>query len=379
MRSPARARCRAGAARTTRRSSSGPKAGQAAPGGPADLAGPAGQAPPAVPQPAVPWTRAPIPAGAPAAIRVEGLTKRYPGGVLALDGLTLEVPAGSVFGLLGPNGAGKTTCLRLLAGLTRPSAGRALVDGRVVADDGLAVRRTLGYLEQDPRTYGWMTGREQLRFLGEAHGLAGAGLDRAVDEALARVDLAAAAGRRTATYSGGMRQRLGIAGTLVHRPPILILDEPVSALDPEGRRDMLELVASLRGQATVLFSSHVLADVERVCDQVGILDHGRLVVEGPIDDLLDRFALPVYRVEVEPGQAAALEALAGRLRDLPWVTAASIEHGLLTIAVGDPAVAARELLPIVGGAGLAVISVARARPTLEDVFLRLTAGGSAAA
>src|SRR5262249_41510093 len=157
---------------------------------------------------------------------------------------------------------------------------------------------------------------------GEAHGLKGAELDRAVDAALLRVDLADAAGRRTATYSGGMRQRLGIAGTLVHRPPILILDEPVSALDPEGRRDMLELVASLRGEVTVLFSSHVLADVERVCDQVGILDHGRLVVEGAIDELLDRYALPVYRVEVEPGQAAALEALAARLRELPWVTAA---------------------------------------------------------
>ena len=351
----------------------GPGAAQPAPGSASGLAPAAVQ-----PEPAMP-ARAPIPADAPAAIRVEGLTRRYPGGVLALDGLTLQVPAGSVFGLLGPNGAGKTTCLRLLAGLTHPTAGRALVDGIVVADDGLAVRRRLGYLEQDPRTYVWMTGREQLRFLGHAHGLQGPELERAVGEALERVDLGAAADRRTGTYSGGMRQRLGIAGTLVHRPPILVLDEPVSALDPEGRRDMLELVVSLRGQATVLFSSHVLADVERVCDQVGILDHGRLVVEGPIDELLDRYALPVYRVEVEPGQSAGLDALAARLRDLPWVTAASIDHGLLTVAVADPAVAARELLPIVGGAGLAVISVARARPTLEDVFLRLTAGGSAAA
>ncbi len=338
----------------------------------------ASSAPASAPVPDRP-VRAPVPHGGRAAIRVEALTKRYPGGVLALDGLTLEVPAGSVFGLLGPNGAGKTTCLRLLAGLTRPSAGRALVDGTTVADDGLAVRRRLGYLEQDPRTYGWMTGREQLRFLARAHGLRDPEVDRAVDEALARVDLGGAADRRTATYSGGMRQRLGIAGTLVHRPPILVLDEPVSALDPEGRRDMLELVASLRGEATVLFSSHVLADVERVCDQVAILDHGRLVVEGPIDDLLDRYALPVYRVEVEPGQAAALDALAARLRELPWVTAASIDHGLLTVAVADPGVAARELLPIVGGAGLAVISVARARPTLEDVFLRLTAGDRVAA
>src|SRR4051812_30238807 len=246
---------------------------------------------------------------APSAIRVDGLSKRYPGGVLALDRLSLDVPGGSVFGLLGPNGAGKTTCLRLLAGLTRPTDGRAIVGGRVVGD-GLAVRRTLGYLEQDPRTYGWMTGREQLRFLGEAHGLKGSDLTGAVEEALAQVDLGNAADRHTSTYSGGMRQRLGIAGALVHRPPILVLDEPVSALHPQGRRDMLELVASLRGRVTVLFSSHVLADVERVCDQVAILDHGRLVVEGPIDELLERFALPVYRVEVEPGQASGLAALA---------------------------------------------------------------------
>ncbi len=357
----------------------GPASGQPAPGGPAAPFGSSAPRPEIEPAGAPPRARTPLPTDARAAIRVEGLSKRYPAGVLALDGLDLDVPEGSVFGLLGPNGAGKTTCLRLLAGLTRPSAGRALVAGSVVADEGLAVRRRLGYLEQDPRTYGWMTGREQLRFLGEAHDLAGPELERAVSEVLARVDLTDAGDRRTATYSGGMRQRLGIAGALVHRPPILILDEPVIALDPEGRRDMLELVAGLRGEATVLFSSHVLADVERICDRVGILDHGRLVVEGPLDELLERYALPVYRVEVEPGQAAALEALKTRLEALPWVTAASIEHGLLTVAVADPAVAARELLPIVGAAGLAVISVARARPTLEDVFLRLTASGRAAA
>ncbi len=317
----------------------------------------------------------PVPEG-PAAIAVEGLTKRYPGGVLALDALSMTVPVGSVFGLLGPNGAGKTTCLRLLAGMTRPTSGRAVVNGTVVAaGDALTVRRSLGYLEQDPRAYGWMTGREQLSMLGRLHGLDGAALARAVTDALARVDLAAAADRRAATYSGGMRQRLGIAGALVHRPPIIVLDEPVSALDPEGRRDVLELITSLRGEATVLFSTHVLADVERICDRVGILAHGRLVVEGPLAALLDRFALPVYRVEAEPGQAAAVEALAARLRTLDWVTGAAVEHGLLTVAVADPSRAARELLPAISAEGLSVVSVARTRPTLEDVFLRLTGDG----
>jgi ABC-2 type transport system ATP-binding protein len=324
--------------------------------------------------PALPGGAAPAD-GAPASIRVEGLTRRYPGGVLALDGLSLAVPAGSVFGLLGPNGAGKTTTLRLLAGLTRPTAGRATVAGTVVADDPLAVRRSLGYLEQDPRAYGWMTGREQLALLGRLHGLRGSALAGAVDDALARVDLRAAADRRTATYSGGMRQRLGIAGALVHRPPIIVLDEPASSLDPEGRRDVLELIASLRGGSTVLFSTHVLADVERICDRVAILDHGRLVIEGALGELLDSYALPVYRVEAEPGQAAALEGLAGRLRAADWVTGASVDHGLLTIAVSDPAGAGLALLPAITAAGVSVISVARARPTLEDVFLRLTGDG----
>ncbi len=309
---------------------------------------------------------------APSAIAIEGLTKRYPGGLLALDALTMVVPEGSVFGLLGPNGAGKTTSLRLIAGLTRPTAGRVLVAGVPVAVDPLEVRRHLGYLEQDPRGYGWMTGREQLRLLGRLHGLDGPELRHAIDDALERVDLTTAADRRAGSYSGGMRQRLGIAGALVHRPPIVVLDEPVSALDPEGRRDVLSLIAALRGEITVLFSTHVLADVERICDRVGILDHGHLVVEGPLADLLDRFALPVYRVEAEPGQGAALEALATRLRMQDWVTGAAVEHGLLTVAVADPARAGRELLPAITAESVAVISVARARPTLEDVFLRLT-------
>lgn len=358
----------------------GPGAGRSTPGVPADVAapGPTAPSPAAEPgatsQPRPEHPVMPRPEG-PAAISIDGLSKRYPGGVLALDGLTMSVPQGSVFGLLGPNGAGKTTCLRLLAGLTRATSGGARVSGTIVSADSLAVRRGLGYLEQDPRTYSWLTGREQLLMLGRLHGMRGDALERAVADVLARVDLASAADRRTGTYSGGMRQRLGIAGALVHRPPVVIMDEPVSALDPEGRRDVLELVTRLSGETTVLFSTHVLADVERVCDRVGILDHGRLVVEGPLAELLDRYALPVYRIEAEPGQAAAMASLAERLRGLSWVTGAAVDHGLLTVAVSDPAVAARELLGLIAAEDLAVIAVARARPTLEDVFLSLTGDG----
>ena len=222
-----------------------------------------------------------------------------------------------------------------------------------------------------------MTGREQLRLLGRLHGLDGTLLERAIEEALLRVDLDREADRRAATYSGGMRQRLGIAGALVHRPPVVILDEPVSALDPEGRRDVLDLIAALRGSTTVLFSTHVLADVERICDRVGILDHGRLVVEGELTELLDRYALPVWRIEAEPGQAEALAALVATLREAAWVQAVTLEHGLVTVAVEEPETASRAILAAVADAGIAVVSIARARPTLEDVFLRLTGGASA--
>ena len=305
------------------------------------------------------------------AVATSGLTKHY-GPIVALDGLDLSVPAGVVFGLLGPNGAGKTTMIRLLTGLARPTAGRATVAGIAVGVDGAGLRRRIGWLDQDPRFYGWMRGRELLELVGRLHGMDGSDLRRRVGETLGLVGLAAAAERRIGGYSGGMRQRLGIGQAIVHRPDVLILDEPVSSLDPEGRRDLLALVADLRGASTVLFSTHVLADVERICDRVGILDHGRLVTEGPLAALLDAYALPVYRLDPEPGQTAAVERLVAALRGAPWVVEVTAEPGGgLRVAVADPAAAAREILGLVVGAGVALAAYERARPTLEDVFLRL--------
>jgi len=310
-------------------------------------------------------------AGGEPAVRARGLTKRF-GAVLALDSLDLDVPRGSIFGLLGPNGAGKTTTIRILTGLARASGGSASVAGVDVADERPEVRRRMGYVDQDPRFYGWMKGRELLELSARLAGIEGPELRSRVAETLKRTGLADAGERRIGAYSGGMRQRLGIAQAVIHEPDLLILDEPVSSLDPEGRRDLLELIEGLRGTATVIVSTHVLADVERICDRVAILDHGRLVVEGELADLLDRYALPVWRIEPEPGQGEAVERLAARLRAEPWVTAAALEHGLLTVAVADPVLAGRSILAAVADAGISVISVARARPTLEDVFLRLT-------
>jgi ABC-2 type transport system ATP-binding protein len=314
----------------------------------------------------------PQPGAADPAIRTTGLVKRY-GAVTALDGLDLEVPAGSVFGLLGPNGAGKTTAIRLLTGLARPTSGSATVAGVVVGSAGDALQRRIGYLDQDPRFYGWMTGRDLLRFVGRLFGLRGAALGARVDEMLGVVGLTDAARRAIGGYSGGMRQRLGIGQALLARPAVLFLDEPVSSVDPEGRRDILEIVERLRGSTTVFLSTHILADVERVCDRVAILDYGRLVIEAPMDELLERYAQPIYTIEPEPGQADAVERLATALGGQPWVRAIRPEHGLLRVVVSDAAVAGPALLPLLADAGVALVRFERARPSLEEVFLHLVA------
>jgi len=305
------------------------------------------------------------------AIEIRGLTKRF-GSVVAVDNLDLNVPAGVVFGLLGPNGAGKTTTIRLLTGVARPTSGSATVGGtNVGSSSGIEARRRIGVLDQEPRFYGWMSGRELLAFVGDLVGLDGKELDARIDETLERVGLTEAADRRIAGYSSGMRQRLGIGQAIIGKPEILILDEPVSSLDPEGRRDLLALIGGLRESATVVFSTHVLSDVERVCDRVAILDRGRLVAEAPIDDLLSRFAPPTYRIGAEPGQATRLEALAGGLKRQPWVTETQAEGDQLRVSVADNDRAAVELLPLVAAVGLRVITFERERPTLEDAFLRL--------
>ena len=310
------------------------------------------------------------------AIEARGLTKRY-GEVLALDALDLDVPAGSVFGFLGPNGAGKTTTLRLLTGLGHPSAGTAIVAGVPVGRGGLDLAGRIGYLDQDPRFYGWMTGRELLTFVGRAYGLRGAELRARVDEVLETVGLTEAARRRIGGYSGGMRQRLGVGQAMVPRPAVLFLDEPVSALDPAGRRDVLELIGRLRGTSTVFMSTHILTDVERICDRVAILDRGRLVTEAPIGELLARHAQPILEIDPEADQQAAVAALTAALRAAPWTREVRQEHGVLRVYVTDAELAAAAALPLVVASGARLARFERVRPTLEDVFLELVNGRGA--
>jgi ABC-2 type transport system ATP-binding protein len=247
------------------------------------------------------------------------------------------------------------------------------VAGIRIGGTGGDLARNIGYLDQDPRFYGWMRGRELLSMVGQLHGLEGAALKQRVGEVLEIVGLTEASHRRIGGYSGGMRQRLGIGQALINQPRVLFLDEPVSSLDPEGRRDVLQIISRLRGIATVFMSTHILNDVERVCDRVAILNFGHLVVEGPIDELLDKYAQPVYDLEPEPAQPGAIDRLAAAMRGQPWAREVRTTPDSVRVFVNDPRVAGPAILPIVVSTGINLVRYERARPSLEDVFLRLVA------
>jgi ABC-2 type transport system ATP-binding protein len=301
-------------------------------------------------------------------VRVENL-KKYYGPVHALDGLDLEVAPGTIFGFLGPNGAGKTTTLRILTGLARPTSGKAQVAGLDILKDGRSLSRRIGHLPEEPAFYTWMTPREFLDYLGRLYGLSSSERLSRTRELLALVRMEDVSRRRIAGFSRGMRQRLGVAAALIHRPEVLFLDEPASALDPAGRKEVLDLIESLRGQCTVLMSTHILADVERVCDVVGIIARGRMLVQSPRAQLLEHYAVPAF--EVEGDNQAALAHWSADLRRLPWVISVTPRNGAFRIIVRDIQVAKRELLASAVHSGLALNRYEEVRPSLEDVFLQL--------
>ena len=307
-----------------------------------------------------------------AAISTAGLTKHYPG-VEALTDLTLSVPAGTVYGFLGPNGAGKSTTIKLLAGLTRPTAGTASVGGIPVAA-GPDYRREVGYLAQEPRFYDWMTGAETLRFVASLYPPERRADAARVREVLARVGLADAADRRTKTYSGGMRQRLGIGQALIGRPSVLLLDEPVSSLDPLGRREVLELMRDLKGETTVFYSTHILDDVERVSDNVAILDRGRLVRSSPTADLLEGFNQDRLRVVLggaDDATAISLTGLPGVVSVEPADRHGDVRSYIVRIEPSAAAAVQAAVTRFAADHGLTIAENQLIRFGLEDVFLRL--------
>jgi ABC-2 type transport system ATP-binding protein len=290
-------------------------------------------------------------------ISTHGLTKRY-GSTVALDAVDLGIPEGAVFGLVGANGAGKTTLLSILAGLRRPTSGCVLTDVQ---------RQDIGVCADQPEFEPWLTALEVLDLAATMQGQV---MGRAVLlELLDEAGLGPQADRRVGEFSRGMTQRLALASTVVARPRLVILDEPCSALDPIGRTEVLDLVTRVAGSATVVLSSHVLADVERVCDHLAVLDRGRVVTQGPLRALLDVNLLPAWRIRVRDRSDQVVE----RLHSEPWVAVAEQRGPTeLRVVATDRFSAERRLAPTLASLDLELVAIEPEEPRLEDVFLALT-------
>jgi ABC-2 type transport system ATP-binding protein len=305
-----------------------------------------------------------------AAIEIRRLSKVY-GEKRALDQVDLRVEEGSIFGFLGPNGAGKTTTLRILTGLARPTKGTVRVLGNDVASAGNDVRAEIGFLPDVPGFYEWMNAEEFLHFAGELFGIERDVLEPRIEVLL---DLAGLTDVKTRIggYSRGMKQRLGVAQALINAPSLLMLDEPTSALDPMGRKEVLDMLLSLRGRTTVFFSTHILSDVERICDTVAILDEGRVVAQAPIDELKARYGAEKVIVEVESGADELAEAMGKR----PWAAGISRpENGTIEAKVTNASQARREIPILVAQRRLSLVRMESGEMGLEEVFVQLVGGG----
>jgi ABC-2 type transport system ATP-binding protein len=310
-----------------------------------------------------------------AAIFCRGLTKVY-GEVRALDGLDLAIPRGSVFGFLGRNGAGKTTTMRLLAGLASPTAGRAWIDGMETTGANRLARTRFGYLPQAPAFYSWMNAREYLDYVGKIQELPADVRKRQIEELLVLSDLKEASRRRIGGFSGGMLQRLGLAQALIGDPPVLLLDEPTSSLDPAGRYEVLDMITRISGSRTVFFSSHILNDIERVCDSLAVLHKGRLLLVSGVEELLEKYPVNAAELELDPAaeerESAKWMEFLDALNQIPWVASVKREGRLVHIMVRSVPDGKRELVPLIARHGLTVDRFEWIRPSLEEIFLQMS-------
>jgi ABC-2 type transport system ATP-binding protein len=303
------------------------------------------------------------------AIEANELSKTYPPDVRALDGLSLAVPAGTIFGLLGPNGAGKSTTVRILTTLSRPDGGSASVAGIDVLAEPVRVRHAIGVVAQKHGLDPEATGRENLVLQGECHGITRADLRGRVAEALERFGLAEAADRQAKTYSGGMQRRLDLAMGLIHRPRVLFLDEPTTGLDPEVRADIWREIERLAREElmTILLTTHYLDEADRLASRLAIVDRGRIVAEGTPHELKGGLEGDRIQIElVDDHEAAARTALAG----VSGIGDAALEGRILHARARDGATAIPAVLAALDAHGVTAASVTLARPSLDDVYLR---------
>jgi ABC-2 type transport system ATP-binding protein len=278
----------------------------------------------------------------------------------ALDNLNLEVPEGIIFGYLGPNGAGKTTTIRLLLNLAKPTNGYAIIMGENILKSKKYLSK-IGFLPDVPNFYNYFTAKEYLAILAEILGVD----KKRVDEVLELVDLKNEK-KRIGTFSRGMKQRLGIAQTLLHDPKLLILDEPTSALDPQGRKEILDLIKSLKGSKTIFFSTHILSDVEKICDRVAIIKDGKLLLNEKVEELKKRYAKRMITIEVDNK-----DILWEKLKDKPWVINIAVHNKSLLLNIKDISMAQKEIPKIISENNLSLIHFEFLEPTIEDIFFEV--------
>jgi len=300
-------------------------------------------------------------------IQTQELTKRY-GDFVAVDRLNLVVEPGEVFGLLGPNGSGKTTTILMLLGLTEPTSGTVRVMGLDPARQPLSVKARVGYIPDQVGFYDDLTARENLIYIAKLNGIPRAEAYRRIDEALERMGLMEVADRPVGTYSRGMRQRLGVAEVLIKRPALIIMDEPTLGLDPEAAREFLQTIRDLKAQGiTVLVASHLLHQVQAVCDRVGLFHRGRMVLEGTVEELARRVLGGGYRVHVEATGTAS--AILEALRRLPDATKA-VQTGPETYMVEGRRDLRGEAARAVVESGGSLRALQLEEPSLDDVYAR---------
>jgi ABC-2 type transport system ATP-binding protein len=304
-------------------------------------------------------------------IHTESLSKSF-GEVHALKSLDLRVPQKSIFAFLGPNGAGKTTTIKLLLGLLKPTSGGGKILGMDIIRDSVDIRAHIGYLPQDARFYEHMTARQTLEYTARFF-YAGpqSEIDKRVKEMIELVGLEGKADRPIKGFSGGERQRLGIAQAEVNYPDLLILDEPAANLDPQGRRDVLEVMSRIRKYATIFYCTHILDDVQKVSDQVAIVNQGELITQAPIEELLAGTGDAIYSVTLGGDTRSAYTQVIQQ----PWVSGIESSredgHAIWQVSVTDEAAAEDQLMSLLVSSGLKVSNFSRKEQNLEDVFINI--------
>lgn len=295
-------------------------------------------------------------------LKASDLVKRF-GNTNAVNGINFHIEEGRCVSLLGPNGAGKTTTLKMLSGLLEPTSGSIDFKGEEAKD----LRPFIGYLPQYPAFYNWMSGKEFLVFAGQLAKLNRKEAEKRSEELLERMGLTNAKKRKIGGYSGGMKQRLGLAQALIHRPKLLILDEPVSALDPLGRREVLDMMREIKKETTILFSTHVLHDAEEISDDILIMHAGDIVISGSLGSVMEEYRQPILQIEFESQAADWLKSIAS----YSFVSEVNIQGNKTSIVLKDMVNGRQTLLKDIVDRKLPIRKFEISQTTLEDLFMKV--------